>query len=372
MKIKLNEKPKWEYSVGDLLALYNGGVSFSVGVFYNEETKKYEPITEKKSSSEVVEFTINKKLFEKKYRSRFMSLYKEEEPTRQELKEDFDETFALFLNQRKFGLSNHLALVLNYYDPLYNYDRHEIYDEDSKTTYNGSETNSTDYTGSETNDTSYNGSESNEVAYSGSEKQDFKQSGVEQIANVGYNLDKTVGREIVSNEVTGYNSPTEFTDNTRSTTSFAGSDAVGTTNLTTTKTTGSDGLVNSSISAAAGANVSGRVNKTDIENLETHAFDGRVDRTTRAFDNRKDVGTRSFNDRVDSATRSFNDRNDTTTLSFNDRNDRTERKTNNHLFGNIGVTTSMALVLEQYQLNELYDFAEKNIADFMNEYSIVM
>lgn len=394
MKIQLNNQPRWEYSVGDLLSLYPGGLNFNVGIAYNEETGKYEPISEKKDATETVLFSINKKLFEKKYRSRYMLLYKEETPTQAELKTDFDETFALFLNQRRYGLSNHLALVLNYYDPLYNYDRHEVYNEDMNTSYEGTETDKTDYTGSEKNDITYNGSEKNDTTYSGTEKNtvkyegtetnDLRQSGAEQVGNVGYNLDTKIGKQTDENYVTGYNEAGTFNPESKTETTFeATSQTVPTRSHSISKTTGADGLVNTSITASGGTSASGRIDKTDIENVETHTFDNRVDRNKRSFENRQDVNQleftnrkdtqqKSFTDRSDNAVKSFENRSDSTTKSFEDRVDKTHRETNNHLYGNIGVTTSMALVLEQYQLNELYDFAEKTITDFMNEYTFVM
>lgn len=327
MIVQLNRTARpFEFSVGELFAYGDmGNLEFNVGVYYNEETEKYEPTTEVKDATETLHFTVDGGYFADKHKCRFMQMMKDDAPGVEEMKAHFLEVFNRYIEMRKHAISNHLVLTLNYFDPLYNYDRMEVYDENTKTDYKGSETDTTNY--------------------NGSEKNTFERKGLEQRGTTGYDSVQEVGEESSTNEVTGYNSPNDFTNESRTTTKFGG-----TTNVAKSKINISGSGGNNRQALASDGNMSGRITKNDHEVIETTTYDGRSDTNELTYTNR----------------------NDATTKTFNDRQDETSRKTNNHLFGNIGVTTSTALQVEYFKSADIYAFVDTVMLEFLNDYTFIM
>lgn len=368
MKIDFEDDKKLiEYSVGDLCRYYKEKMSdtpnfdpnlkLTVNLMFDEESGKYRPERPLAIGgyNDSIDYKVNYDYIVDKFKSRFATArVTNDKLTRAialEIHSDFFNKWSRFVNMKRYDISNRVCLILNQYDPLYNYDRYEVYDENVRTDFNGEEH----------NNTTYNGEEHNDVEYSGNEKNTFSQYGIEQVGNVSHSIDKSIGKETNEHDVTGYNVG-DYSHDTRDTQSFsADADSVTTNNQTLIKSHDESGNVVGHIENATGTPATGRIESMNTDNLQTKVFDGR-----------KDINERGFTNRKDNATKSFVERSDNTTRSFDERFDNSHTTTNNHLYGNIGVTTSMQLVREQYDLGLLYRFFENLIMEFMNEYTFVV
>lgn len=281
---------EWTYKLGDVLE--SKTTTQAVHFYYDTATGKYIPKyqimhPEDTYQEATVLLSFPNNYVNDLFSERHFYIKKEETPTQEEISEDAVEKFKHFMSFHADEISSKLALALSYYEPLDNFNRHEIIDESTVT----------DYKGKEKNEMSYTGSAKTEMTPTGSRKSETVGSG---------STDDTVTHQVVAENSNSFESGNE---------------------------------------------------SRDVRKIEDN---NRKSTTTDSFTNYKETAETSYNNRKDSGTRSFEDREDEST-----------HKADNHLFGNIGITTSGAMWLESYRISELRNFAINVYKKFINEYTNV-
>lgn len=291
------------FSSGILNSIGQRG-DFQISVLYNKEDNRYYPKYEFKQTFDSEKFeekivdlpiTYDYRHFVGNWRSWYLPIYQPDMYNRgidtiAHRGEIIVDKVGQFVRKHRAELSNIIAFAMNNYNPLDNYDRHEIFDETNKTDYEGSETDTLTKYGKEFNKETRGGYEQTTTTPTGKEK-----------------------------------------------------------DTTTTSEIG--------------------MNTNDFANGKKE----QVETETTYLENRKDTTKREVsNDWKDEFETSFQNRSDENVKEFVNRSDTTTHKGNNHLYGNIGVTQTTEMALNQLKISQVYNITEYIYTRFANEYCIVM
>lgn len=258
---------------------------------------------------------------------------------------DFDEAFDLWVKNRQHNIDLQYQALFDYdYSPIENYDRYELSETvlDGETTYGRTDTESG--TDSITYGKKNTESGKDTLDYKGSEStvrtghEDNIKGGKETVEMKGSETDTQGGTETHEIQKSGFNSPDSYTKDTKETDTYS--------NRTSTKS------------------FTGRKDETTFDNrsdvleyhdvTDTHGFLNRSDETTYGR-----VDTLSGSDSTTYGKKNTqggkDERDDTTTIT-------------SHIHGNIGVTTSTAMINELVE-SRMMSLAEMLLDNFINDYT---
>lgn len=230
----------------------------------------------------------------------------------------FKKSLNIFVADKQPTFEKLYYSIIQDYNPIHNYDKH-IH---STMDYKGKETDDTTYTGQETDTLSKSGKELRTETPTGSETNTVTMNGKEKTTNVN-------GAKTDTTAVTAFDS-------------------------------GNNEWLNKEKKDGA--------QSTDTSETEYGSSGStRQDTNTKTFTNRKTEDELSFTNRQDTNTKSFTNRKDTTEKSFTNRQD----EYNYEEYGNIGITRTQEMILDQYNLAFLDEIRQFIVNTFVHKYLVI-